>query len=234
MSIHVTNHHEQQPESWQMIALGALLAVFLSLILLLLPTLAPQLALNAGVLAGEKAAWYLTRASGTVAYLLLSASTLWGLLLSTKLIKQWIPPAITLALHNYLSWLSLGLTALHAFVLLFDSYYTYTLGALLIPFTGPYSPLWVGLGTLGFYIMLITTISYYARKQIGQKTWRKLHYTTFGAYALATVHGWMAGTDALQLASMYGVSSFLVLFLTLFRILSSGTADNRPRRARAS
>ena len=228
---------EEQAEPWQLIAAGALVVVILGLIIWMLPTILPQLAIGGNVLAGEKAAWYLTRSSGTVAYLLLTGSTIWGLLLSTKLVKEWIPAAISLAMHNYISWLSLGLTVFHAGVLLFDTYYTYTLSALLIPFTGPYSPLWVGMGTIGFYIMLITTLSYYVRKQIGQKTWRKLHYTTFGAYALSTVHGLMAGTDAAQLMSIFGVSSFLVLFLTLFRILASGDANKRPRRrasARAS
>ena len=224
---------EEPAEPWQMVAAGALVAVILGILVWLLPVLVPQLALNANVLAGEKAAWYLTRSSGTVAYLMMSVSTIWGLLLSTKLVKKVIPPAISLAMHNYISWLSLGLTIFHAGILLFDSYYTYTLSALLIPFTGPYSPLWVGMGTIGFYIMLITTLSYYVRKQIGQKTWRKLHYTTFGAYVLSTVHGLMAGTDAAQLMSIFGVSSFLVLFLTLYRILSSGSTEKRSRVARA-
>ena len=224
---------EEPAEPWQMVAAGALVAVILGILVWLLPVLVPQLALNANVLAGEKAAWYLTRSSGTVAYLMMSVSTIWGLLLSTKLVKKVIPPAISLAMHNYISWLSLGLTIFHAGILLFDSYYTYTLSALLIPFTGPYSPMWVGMGTIGFYIMLITTLSYYVRKQIGQKTWRKLHYTTFGAYVLSTVHGLMAGTDAAQLMSIFGVSSFLVLFLTLYRILSSGSTEKRSRVARA-
>ena len=224
---------QEQAEPWQLVAAGGLIVIIFALIVWLVPVFAPQLAITANVLAGEKAAWYLTRASGTVAYLLLSASTLWGLLLSGKLIKKVVPPAISLAMHNYLSWLSLGLTVLHAGALLFDSYFTYTLSALLIPFTGPFSPIWVGLGTVGFYIMLLTTLSYYVRKQIGQKAWRKLHYTTFGGYLLATVHGWMAGTDAAQLATMYGVSGVLVLFLTLYRILSAGSTSKRQRTARA-
>lgn len=73
------------------------------------------------LLTSEKLAWYLTRASGAVAYLLLSASTVWGLLLSTKMVKEWIPAPVTLAMHNYLSWTAIGLALLHAFVLLFDS-----------------------------------------------------------------------------------------------------------------
>ena len=42
----------------------------------------------------EKTPWYFTRSAGTVAYLLLASSTIWGLLLSTKLLKDHIPAAL--------------------------------------------------------------------------------------------------------------------------------------------
>lgn len=183
-----------------------------------IPLVLPQLSL--GWLATSQAAWYLTRASGIVSYLLMAASTIWGLLLSTKLLKQKVPPAVSLAMHNYLSWGAIGLSAFHAFLLLFDKYYTFSFIHLLIPFIGPYNPIWVGIGIIGFYIMLLTAGSFYFRKQIGQKRWRKLHYLTFAAFFLITWHGWTAGTDHVQLAAMYLVSSFSVLFLTIYRILA--------------
>ena len=178
-------------------------------------------AIDGTLLANEKIAWYLSRASGTVGYLLLTASTIWGLLLSTKLIKDLVPAPVTLAMHNYLSWTAIGLSIFHAVVLLFDGYYTYTVANLLIPFTGPYKPGWVGAGTIGLYLMLLTSASFYCRKWIGQKTWRKLHYLTFGAYLLTTLHGWAAGTDSQLLGPVYLGSIFIVSFLTIYRILST-------------
>ena len=179
----------------------------------------------------EKTAWYITRSSGTVAYLLISASTIWGLLLSSKIIKETVPALLSLAMHNFLSWAAIGITGLHMIALLFDSYLTYTVADLLIPFVGPYRPEWVGLGIIGYYLMLLTSVSFYFRKQIGQKRWRKLHYLTFGAYLLATIHGIMAGTDS-GLSTMkivYWGSGLSVLFLTNYRIL---TAKLSARRAR--
>lgn len=169
----------------------------------------------------EKTPWYFTRSAGTVAYLLLAGSTIWGLLLSTKLIKEAIPAALSLAMHNILSWLAVALTWLHALALLWDSYYTYTLADLTIPFVGPYRPGWVGLGIIGFYLMFLTSLSFNFRKQLGQKRWRQLHYATFGVYILATVHGVMAGTDSANLGMqiLYWGSGLLVLFLTNFRLL---------------
>jgi predicted ferric reductase len=169
----------------------------------------------------EKTPWYFTRSAGTVAYLLLAGSTIWGLMLSTKIIKEAVPAALALAMHNILSWLAVVLTGLHALALLWDSYYTYTLADLTIPFVGPYRPGWVGLGIIGFYLMFLTSLSFNFRKQIGQKRWRQLHYATFGVYILATLHGVVAGTDSgnLGMQVLYWGSGLSVLFLTNFRLL---------------
>ena len=170
----------------------------------------------------EKTAWYFSRSSGTVAYMLLAGSTVWGLLLSSKLIKEAVPAALALAMHNILSWLAIALTGLHALALLFDSYFTYTLSSIVIPFLGPYRPGWVGLGIIGFYLMFFVSISFNFRKQIGQKRWRQLHYLSFVAYLGATIHGVMAGTDTgnLGMQALYWGSGLLVLFLTNFRLLA--------------
>ena len=169
----------------------------------------------------DKTPWYFSRSAGTVAYLLLAGSTVWGLLLSTKLIKEMVPAALALAMHNILSWLAVLLTGLHALALLWDSFYTYTLADLTVPFVGPYRPGWVGLGIIGFYLMFLTSLSFNFRKQIGQKRWRQLHYATFAVYILATVHGAMAGTDSGNpgMQMLYWGSGLIVLFLTNYRML---------------
>ena len=61
--------------------------------------------------------WYLIRSSGIVAFLLLTASTAWGILLSSKIVKEWVPAAVALELHNYVSWTALGLSIYHAYLL---------------------------------------------------------------------------------------------------------------------
>jgi DMSO/TMAO reductase YedYZ heme-binding membrane subunit len=176
----------------------------------------------------EKSAWYFTRSTGTVAYLLLAGSTVWGLLLSTKIIKETVPAALSLAMHNILSWLAVTFTGLHGLALLFDSYYAYGAKDLLIPFIGPYRPGAVGLGIFGFYLMVLTSVSFYWLKRLGQTWWRRLHYLTFAAFGLATVHGLMAGTDSGDpgMRGLYLGSVLLVFFLTVFRILAG--RDRRP------
>lgn len=211
--------------------LGVIAVEALLLVWWLFPGFFTQFTLSNALWASEKAAWYLTRSSGTVAYIFLSASTIWGLLLSSKLIKAIVPAPVALAMHDILSWIAVGLASFHALVLLFDSYYTYTLGNLLIPFTGPYEPLLVGVGTIAFYLMLLLSASFYARKWLGAKRWRQFHYGSFAAYLLVTLHGWLAGTDSATFGWLYSGSTLVVLFLTFYRIITAmGAATQEPVR----
>jgi len=185
----------------------------------------------AGISIGNKTTWYLSRSTATVAYLLLTASVVWGLLLTTRIVKGTVPAPLALGLHNWLSWLAVGLGSFHAFLLLFDNFYTYTLTHLLIPFIGPYRPGAVGLGTLSLYLMVLTSASFSWRSWLGQKGWRLLHYLTFLTYGLVTFHGLFAGTDSqnLGMRMVYLGSVALVLFLTNYRLLFR----QKPRRGAA-
>jgi DMSO/TMAO reductase YedYZ heme-binding membrane subunit len=143
----------------------------------------------------EKLAWHLIRSSGIVAYVLLMASTIWGLFLSSQMVKDWSPGSVSMTMHSTLSWLALLLGLGHGLLLLFDTYFTYTLGSILIPFTGPYRPEFVGLGTLTFWIVLAVTLSFPLRKRLGNKRWKRLHYMSYAAFGFVTAHGLFAGTD---------------------------------------
>ncbi len=176
--------------------------------------------------------WYLIRGTGIVGYLLLTMSTVWGLLLSSKLIRDSVAPVLALGMHNYLSWNALLVCGLHAFLLLFNTWFDYTVLNLIVPFTGPYRPFWVGLGVIGFWLMLVVTLSFYIKRWIGQSTWRWLHYTSFLVFIFGALHGAFAGTDWALMGAVYIASSTLVAGLTLYRI---GTAlwqrtRKKPRR----
>ncbi len=174
-------------------------------------------------LVGEtKAYWFMARAGGIVAYLLLWLSVVWGLALSTKITDKLIPAPLAYGLHEFLSLGTLMFVAIHTLTLLGDRYIGFNLLHLVIPFIAPYKPGWTGLGTLGFYLSLALTGSFYVRKQIGQKVWRTMHYLTFVAYGLVILHGVMAGSDSgLTLMKLiYLLTGAVVLFLTYYRLLT--------------
>ncbi len=165
--------------------------------------------------------WYLTRAAGLMGYFLIWLSTAWGLVVSTKILDPILERAYAYDFHEYLSWLGLAFVATHVIVLMADKYLPYSLWQVMIPFLSPYRPLWVGIGTIAFYLSLLVTITFYLKKKIGMAAFRKIHYLSLVSYLGATLHGLYAGTDSvLPIANLLYKGTFLVtLFLTAYMIV---------------
>lgn len=166
----------------------------------------------------EKLAWHLVRSSGVVAYVLLLASTVWGLFISSQFVKDWSPGPVSVTMHSTISWLALLLGLGHGLMLMFDDYFTYTLGDILVPFTGPYRPELVGLGTLAFWIMVLVSLSFPLKKRMGHRSWKFLHYTSYAAFALVSIHGLFAGTDGSRLGFRLLVGFGIVTVILLLGI----------------
>jgi predicted ferric reductase len=180
----------------------------------------------------SKAYWYLARAGGIVAYLLLWLATCWGMVMSSKISKGVVSPAVTFALHEVLPILGVVFAALHALVLLGDTYIGFSLWQVLIPFTSPYEMLWTGLGSLAFYLSLALVMSFYLRRRISQKAWRTFHLSAYLAFVLALLHGLMAGTDSstVVMKGLYLVTGGAALFLLYYRLLAYVPRTRNGRR----
>ena len=169
----------------------------------------------------ERLPWYTTRISALLAYLALSASVIYGLLLSTKILDRISHRAISFTLHQDLAGIGLAVALIHAAVLAIDRSVPYSPLELVVPFTGPYRPLWVGVGQLALGLSLLVFLSFYARKRIGTNAWRRVHYLSFAAFVGATAHGLMAGSDtgATWVYAGYLTLTAVVMFLTTYRIV---------------
>ncbi len=164
--------------------------------------------------------WYVTRASGLIAYLLLWLSTVWGLAVSSKILEGKLHGAYTYDFHQYISLLSIGFLALHLVTLLLDQYLPFSVAQLLIPLTSTYRPVWVAFGTIGLYLTLLVTVTFYMKNRIGNAAFRAIHISSLVGYAAAAVHGLLAGTDgALPIVVVMYVGTFLsVVFLMVYWI----------------
>lgn len=165
--------------------------------------------------------WYMARSAGVLAYLLLWASVVWGLMVTNKVLDGAVKPLLTFELHQFLSVLALVFSGFHAFILLGDRYIGFGVGDLLIPFKSPYAPIWVGLGVLSFYLTAGLVVSFYVKKRIGHRVWRWLHYASFLGWVMVTFHGLLSGSDSgtwLMLA-VYVLTTASIFFLTIYRIL---------------
>jgi predicted ferric reductase len=179
--------------------------------------------------------WLMTRASGITAYLLLTASMLYGLGVSSRLSDTAMPRASSFALHEITSWLALGFTALHAGVLLFDRYQPFSLVELLVPFAAAYRPVATALGIFGLYTALLVSVTFYLKPLVSHRAWQIIHYVSFGTWVMALAHGLLAGSDtgAAWMQWLYLGSGAAVLLLTLYRILAS-RRQGRPTAHRTA
>lgn len=175
--------------------------------------------------------WILIRASGIAAWGLLTAVVVWGLVLATRL-----PPRLTsaprlLAMHRWLGALALGFTGVHVALLLIDPVEPFTVGEILIPFTAPWEPVAVALGTLALWFLLPVSVIGRLRSRIARVNgawFTRAHWLAYCAWPLATAHYVLAGTDALAEWSL----GLLVAGSTLVvaALLVRGNAHRRPRR----
>jgi sulfoxide reductase heme-binding subunit YedZ len=150
----------------------------------------------AAAIVAQHAFWIASRAAGVVALVLVSASVLLGLAMAARVPRA---PALRrrmLGLHEQLALTALGAIATHALLLLGDPWLHPGAAGIALPFTLPYRPLYTGLGILGGYLAALLALSFYVRRRIGARLWRRLHRLTVLVYALAIVHVLGAGSDA--------------------------------------
>jgi predicted ferric reductase len=176
--------------------------------------------------------WFVSRAAAVVAYVLLWVSAAWGILISSKAVKELVPGPLAFTLHNVTAWLALGFSGVHALALLGDRVVSFSLTGILVPFAAQYQPVLTGLGTLALYGSLLGSLSFYFTKQIGYRTWRVIHALSYLMFAGVTIHGVSLGTDSstFVMQVVYFLAGGSVLFLTLFRILTAAIGSAAPNQ----
>lgn len=164
----------------------------------------------------EQTWWFVARATGLVAYALLGVAVVGGLLLSTQLPGRRPPREWMVDWHRFVGALAVVFTTVHMAALLADSYIEFGLEDLFIPFVSPWRPVAVGLGVLALYLVLAVEVTSLLRRRLSPTLWRRTHYLSVPAFALATVHLLLAGedaTDALVLIVVGGLIGMTVLLL---------------------
>ncbi len=119
-----------------------------------------------------------------------------GLTMSAKLLRRPGLGKTLVSLHEHLALVGLGAIAVHGLALLGDPWLHPGLGGLTVPFTLAYQPLATGLGVIAGYLAALLGLSFYARRRIGVRLWRRLHRATILVWVLGAVHTLGAGSDA--------------------------------------
>jgi len=144
---------------------------------------------------GGKAFWYLTRASGLVALVLLSATIVIGVIASVGWTTQRWPRFLSQDVHRNLSLLCLAFVGVHVVTTVVDGYVPIGFLDVVVPFRSPYRPLYLGLGALCFDLLLAVLVTSALRHRIGYGSWRFVHWLAYLCWPIALVHGLGSGTD---------------------------------------
>ena len=174
--------------------------------------------------------WLVSRASGVVALGLVTLTVLIGLTMATKLLRRPGIGRTLVRLHEHIALVSYGAIAVHGLALLGDTWLHPGLRGLVVPFAIGYRPLFTGLGLIAGYLAALLGLSFYVRRRIGTKLWRKLHRATLVVWVLAAVHTLGAGSDAstLWLRAIVLAPTIPLVYLTVLRFLPTRRAPALP------
>jgi sulfoxide reductase heme-binding subunit YedZ len=177
--------------------------------------------------------WYLSRASGIVGWLMLTASVLWGIVLATDLFPKWRRTAWLLKMHRWLAGLTFFFIAGHLVTLLFDSYAKFGIKDLLVPGASTWRPTAIALGVISLWLLIAVQVTALAMKKVSKKWWRNVHITSYFVFWAVCLHGALAGTDTSKV--LYIVTAIValaaVVFAASYRALSHDLPKRKPARA---
>lgn len=178
----------------------------------------------------DQALWYLSRGTGLTSLVLLTLVLALGVLTRRSRPLPGLPRFVTAGLHRNTSLLALALLAVHITTAVLDPYALTGVVGVVVPFSGGYRPLWVGLGTLAFDLVLALSATSLLRGRLSDRAWRAVHAAAYGCWPLALAHGLGSGTDAGRPWSL-AVTVLCVLTavsVVLWRLTSPAFATGTP------
>ena len=178
--------------------------------------------------------WLASRASGLVALALITLSVGVGLAMAGKAFRRPGLPRKLMALHEHAALGGLIAIAVHGITLLGDRWLDPWPAGIAVPFVMDYRPVYTGLGIVAGYLAAALGLSFYARKRVGAKLWRKLHRATIAVYVLAVIHTLGAGSDVAWVRPAMLITGAPVLYLLVLRMLPQRARGERRTRTGTS
>ena len=175
--------------------------------------------------ASGSAYWYLARGTGTVALLLLTGSVVLGVLGSVRFDAGPRWPRFTIdALHRDVSLLVIVFLVLHVLTSVLDSFAPISLLDAVIPFAGTYRPFWLGLGAVSFDLLIALVVTSLARRRLGYRSWRAIHWLAYASWPVAVFHGLGTGSDSMAwwMLALTGACVAAVLLAVFARVATTG------------
>jgi hypothetical protein len=178
--------------------------------------------------------WYLTRATGVVALLLLTAAVVLGVLSSIGWHSERLPRFLVGSLHQNVTLVAIAFVVVHVVTTVADGYAPVGLRDALIPFVSRYRPIWLGLGAVAFDLLLALVITSLLRARLGYRMWRAVHWLAYASWPVALMHSYGTGSDArFGWLAYVGFGCFALVAASVLVRVGRSAAANAPRVAAA-
>jgi methionine sulfoxide reductase heme-binding subunit len=135
--------------------------------------------------------WYLMRASGVVALLLLTLAFALGVATSNRWRATGSRLFVTTGLHRNASLLAVAFLVVHVLTAVVDVDAQVGVVSVLVP-VGSF---WLAVGTLALDLVLALVLTSLIRRRLGYRLWRAIHWSAYAAWPLAIAHGLGMGSD---------------------------------------
>lgn len=182
---------------------------------------------------GGTATWDMTRSAAWASYLLLWASVVTGVGVNLRFHPGVGRQALVFEVHRTTGTLGLTLALVHGLALVLDRYLAFHAWDVLIPFTSDYRPWQVALGVASLWAVAAVLLSTWFAGWISTRAWRRIHYLSYGAFALALVHGLTAGSDTQHWPThvIYSVTVGSLLGAIFLRFIAHDWVETARRAA---
>jgi methionine sulfoxide reductase heme-binding subunit len=174
--------------------------------------------------------WLTSRAAALTAFFVLSAALVTGQAIRSAMFEGAMRNRDLSNLHRFLTVCWVPLVGLHVLAITLDAVARVSLIDLVIPFRVSYAAFAIGLGTIGFDLLIVITVTSYLRRRLDPIAWRWLHRLSYLMFAIFALHALLAGTDfsrPVVLAPAAGVIAFMAI-VSLAR-LAFGRMETTPR-----
>ncbi len=167
--------------------------------------------------------WFVSRASGIVAWSLLVISVIVGVLLATRVLKPNDNPGWLYHFHNWLSGLTFVFAITHVTALMLDSFVTFTILDIAVPFHSDYvknpalGRIPIAFGVMSLYILFAVQLTSLFRQKMSTNAWKAIHYSSYALVLLVSAHAGWTGTDVSSL--IYRTTGIVLILLTVVAII---------------
>lgn len=181
----------------------------------------------------ESLSWYVTRAAGFTTWGLTAFAVLWGLFLSTGVLRGRPSRPWLLDLHRYVGGLSVVFVAIHLAALGADNFVHFGWADTFVPMASEWRPGAVAWGIVAFWLLVAVEVTSLLRRRfVSERIWRTVHASSFLLFGAGTVHTFQAGHDMDTPWIFWTVVSVtaVVLIMSWWRVLV-GRSASRARRS---